>query len=176
MATLNIGTDLKNYIINLIKSTVRDVYYPVGKIYITIGSEDPNKTIGGTWSKISGGYLWGCNTGIDNDLMSTNEGVTKTFLGGSGTSGSTVLTAAQSGLPAHQHPVPYNSNNNAYACGYPYSWNSGLTSETGGKGWNGNAGTFHAGGWNASEGHNHTVPNHSHKIPHIGVWVWKRTK
>ena len=42
MATLKIGADLKNYIINLIKSTVRDVYYPIGRTYITIGSEDPN--------------------------------------------------------------------------------------------------------------------------------------
>lgn len=51
MSTLNIGADLKNYIINLIKSTVRDVYYPIGKVYITMGSEDPNKTIGGTWER-----------------------------------------------------------------------------------------------------------------------------
>lgn len=33
----------KNYIINLIKSTIRDTYYPIGKTYITIGS-DPGHT------------------------------------------------------------------------------------------------------------------------------------
>ena len=45
MATLNIGADLKNYIVNLIKSTVRDVYYPIGRKYITMGNEDPNISI-----------------------------------------------------------------------------------------------------------------------------------
>ena len=44
------------------------MYYPIGRTYITMGNEDPNKTIGGTWVKIYGGYLYGAK----NSLGSTN--------------------------------------------------------------------------------------------------------
>lgn len=54
MAKLKISDDLQN----IIKQVVLDTYYPIGKTYITMGSEDPNKTIGGTWIKISGGYIY----------------------------------------------------------------------------------------------------------------------
>ena len=70
MATLNIGADLKNYIVNLIKSTVRDVYYPIGRTYITMGSEDPNKTIGGTWELIAKGRTL---VGVDENDVDFNE-------------------------------------------------------------------------------------------------------
>ena len=44
MGELKISSDLQN----VIKKVVLDTYYPVGKTYITMGNEDPNKTIGGT--------------------------------------------------------------------------------------------------------------------------------
>ena len=96
MATLNIGADLKNYIVNLIKSTVRDVYYPIGRTYITMGSEDPNKTIGGTWVKIYGGYLYGAQS----SLGSTNYH-------GWGAQ-STTLSIDQ--IPKHDHNFYYTNN------------------------------------------------------------------
>ena len=54
MATLKISSDLQN----VIKKIVLDTYFPVGSLYLTVGSENPNITIGGTWSKISGYYLY----------------------------------------------------------------------------------------------------------------------
>lgn len=172
MATLNIGIDLKNYIINLIKSTVRDVYYPVGKIYVTIGGEDPNKTIGGTWTKISGGYLWGCNSSIDNNLMPASSGSTKSFTDGGGTSGSTTLTINQ--MPTHNHTFYYSTSSSGYASGQTVAARSSASNDIQKNGdytfysW-----TQKSGG---GKGHDHSIPNHSHDIPYIGVWVWKRTK
>ena len=51
MATLKISDDLKN----AIKQVVLDTYYPIGKIYITVGEEDPNESIGGEWIRFASG-------------------------------------------------------------------------------------------------------------------------
>ena len=51
MATLKISSDLQN----VIKKVVLDTYYPVGSLYFTVGSEDPNTTIGGTWVRFGNG-------------------------------------------------------------------------------------------------------------------------
>lgn len=61
MAELKISSDLQN----IIKKVVLDTYFPVGSLYLTVGSENPNNTIGGTWSKISGYYLY-ADTSINN--------------------------------------------------------------------------------------------------------------
>ena len=61
MATLKISSDLQN----VIKKVVLDTYFPVGSLYLTVGSENPNTTIGGTWTKLSGYYLY-ADTSINN--------------------------------------------------------------------------------------------------------------
>ena len=161
MATLNIGADLKNYIVNLIKSTVRDVYYPIGRTYITMGSEDPNKTIGGTWVKIYGGYLYGAKS----SLGSTNYS-------GWGAQ-STTLSIDQ--IPAHRHEETIQTGDG--------NFNPVVRNRTGGSSslatWPENA----RGGWtnigsgdvmktNSSGG----GKGHTHDIATIDVWIWKRTK
>ena len=60
MAKLKISDELKN----VIKQVVLDTYYPIGRTYITMGGEDPNKTIGGTWFKIYGGYLYSAKSSL----------------------------------------------------------------------------------------------------------------
>lgn len=66
MATLRISSDLEN----VIKKVVLDTYFPVGKIYITVGNENPNNTIGGIWQKIATGrVLMGASS--DNQLGTT---------------------------------------------------------------------------------------------------------
>ena len=163
MATLNIGADLKNYIVNLIKSTVRDVYYPVGKTYITMGSEDPNKTIGGTWVKISGGYLYA--TG------STSLG--KTTYNGWGAQSHT-LNVDQ--IPKHGHWIlALNKNSN----GYNYSSDMDYASP-GVKCVVNYSTTYNADehGWGNSVGMQMTGggQGHTQNIATIDVWIWKRTK
>ena len=161
MATLNIGADLKNYIINLIKSTVRDVYYPIGRTYITMGSEDPNKTIGGTWVKIYGGYLYGA----ESSLGSTNYS-------GWGAQ-STKLSIDQ--IPAHRHEETIQTGDG--------NFNTVCRNRTGGDRsraiWPENA----RGGWtNVGSGdlmrteYSGGGQGHTHNIATIDVWIWKRTK
>ena len=153
MATLNIGVDLKNHIINLIKSTVRDVYYPVGKIYITMGSEDPNKTIGGTWVKIYGGYLYGAQS----SLGSTNYH-------GWGAQ-STTLSIDQ--MPEHDHYFYYTTNSEGFASGRSVSARSSASDNIQKNG----DYTFFSWTQKTGKGQGHT-----HNIATIDVWIWKRTK
>ena len=153
MATLNIGADLKNYIVNLIKSTVRDVYYPIGRTYITMGSEDPNKTIGGTWVKIYGGYLYGAKS----SLGSTNYS-------GWGAQ-STTLSIDQ--IPNHDHTFYYTTNSDGFASGRSVAARSSASNNIQKNG----DYTFYS--WTQTSGGGQ---GHTHNIATIDVWIWKRTK
>lgn len=89
------------------------------------------------------------------------------------TSGSTTLTAAQSGLPSHEHYVgtfPYSGSDAQFYC---------VSTSPGG---NVNRNVTWTGGiarsntaQNASQGHTHSIPAHTHNIAYIAVRVWKRT-
>lgn len=87
MATLKISSDLQN----VIKKVVLDTYFPVGSLYLTVGSENPNKTIGGTWTKLSGYYLY-ADTSINN-----------TSYTGKHTQSHTLTTNE---IPSHSHTTP----------------------------------------------------------------------
>ena len=41
---------------------ILDLAYPVGSVYITISTTSPASTLGGTWSAISGKFLYGHST------------------------------------------------------------------------------------------------------------------
>lgn len=124
-------------------------WMPIGSIFLTVSNDNPSKYFGGTWEKISGGFLWGCNSAIDNNLMSSGVGHTKSF--------DTTLTVDQ--IPSHNHNIvvdkPGNDAGLALYGANLVQKNSkyvdmNMARPTGG-----------------SKGH-------SHDIPHIGVWVWKR--
>lgn len=158
MAELKISSDLQN----VIKKLVLDTYFPVGKIYITMGNEDPNETIGGTWVKISGGYLYA--TG------STSLG--KTTYSGWGTQSHT-LNVDQ--IPKHGHWIlALNKNPN----GYNYSSHMDYDSP-GVKGVVNYATTYNSDerGWGNSVGMQMTGGNqgHTHNIATVDVFMWKRT-
>jgi hypothetical protein len=40
-----------------IGKSMLDLVYPVNSLYLTVGSEDPNTVLGGTWTKLTGGVL-----------------------------------------------------------------------------------------------------------------------
>ncbi len=64
--------------------------YPVGALYLSWSSTSPASLFGGTWQRLSGGYIYGC--------------VSDSGTSGSGTNtGGTTLTANQSGLRDHTH-------------------------------------------------------------------------
>ena len=92
--------------------SIVNLIYPIGSLYMSINNTDPSTLFDGTyWELLPGGYA----------LKSTSNEV-----GGStvaaGDTGSTTLTAAQSGLPAHNHTATggavtdkaaFNTNNSA---------------------------------------------------------------
>lgn len=147
--------------------------WPVGSIYLTVGDANPSTYFGGTWEKISGGFLYGAVNSVGN----TSYTGTSTQGPSTNTSGSTTLTADQSGLRSHTHDMvddvyggyvnqmgvrgdggggshwtPSYSQTNSYSTYKP--------------GW--------TGGWNAEQGHTHTLSSHTHTVPYIAVWIWKR--
>lgn len=132
-------------------------WMPIGSIFLTVSNDNPSKYFGGTWEKISGGFLWGCNTAIDNNLMSSSVGSTKSF--------DTTLTVNQ--IPSHNHSYNQWLFNGSSASGTHYGY-----------GWDTNTGTMYndmPSSW-GSIGNTGGGQGHSHDIPHIGVWVWKRIK
>lgn len=126
-------------------------YMPIGSIYLTVSNDNPSKWFGGTWEKMSGGYLYACANSIGNSSYT-----------GSGTQSHT-LTKEQ--IPPHNHGVSAQGvNDGASVSGqfgnYPIriyqdkkaNWNvTGLGSSNTGGG-----------------------QGHSHNIAYIGVWCWKR--
>lgn len=127
-------------------------WMPIGSIFLTVSNDNPSKYFGGTWEKISGGFLWGCNSAIDNNLMSSSVGSTRSF--------DTTLTIDQ--IPSHKHiywsPRMYYSEQ--AGGGDILGVNEGSTT------YRFERDTSYTGGGQG----------HSHDIPHIGVWVWKRIK
>lgn len=72
--------------------SILDLIYPVGAIYLSVNATSPETLFGGSWSPISGYYLYASPT---SDTAGT------TF--GSSTSGSHTLTTDE--IPSHNHSV-----------------------------------------------------------------------
>ena len=135
--------------------TITNMIYPVGSIYISYKATNPATLFGGTWEQLKNHFLF-----ATNDTSGDKGG----YGNGTGTSsGSTTLTAAQSGLPSHQHALQ-----NANPGGTTVGWTKYGVDAITNKGYTGNVRTGYTGGLSASEGHTHT-------IPYIEVYVWRRT-
>lgn len=139
-----------------------DIIYPVGSIYLTINDINPQTLFGGTWEKISGGYLYATGS---NSLG-------KTTYSGWGAQ-STELTVNQ--IPKHGHWIlALNKNSN----GYNYSSDMDYDSP-GSKGVVNYATTYNPDerGWGNSVGMQMTGGNqgHTHNIATVDVFMWKRT-
>lgn len=73
-----------------------DEMWPVDSVYISMVDVDPATHFGGTWTKIAAGRTL---IGVDTAQAEFNT------VGETGGVKEVTLTAAQSGLPAHSHPV-----------------------------------------------------------------------
>lgn len=78
---LKCSDDLRKLILNTI--------YPIGSIYVSMNSTNPKNILGGTWTQITNRFLY-----CTSSSKST---------GGSTTTGSHKLTAAESGVGNHVH-------------------------------------------------------------------------
>ena len=126
-----------------------DLIYPIGSIYMSVNATSPDTLFGGSWQKIEGKFL----LGTSNSYSLNSEG------------GEANHTLTINEMPSHQHSVPFGATTAGDSSGFPYAWESGLTSATQGKGWGANAGTFAQG---------KTQP-HNNMPPYLAVNIWKRT-
>ena len=140
--------------------------FPVGFVVFTASKVNPSTYWGGTWEQLYGGYLYLCqNSAEKTSYTGLNTQQREAF-----TSGSTTLTAAQSGLPSHTHS--YSSSRwywSEAAGGGDVIGEQSTTSYKFGRE------TAATGGRNASKGHTHPIPAHAHNIATVGFFAWKRT-
>ena len=78
--------------------------YPIGSYYWSNVNTDPSHLFGGTWQRVKDTFIYALgDSGASGD---TGGASTHTHTQSSAT-GSTKLTAAQSGLPSHAHVIKY---------------------------------------------------------------------
>lgn len=135
-----------------------DNIYPVGSIHITTNNVNPSIYFGGTWQKLSGGYLYAAGYTIE-----------KTSYTGWGTQSHTLTTNQ---IPAHGHRLRYGSmtSDNTGRLMVSYAGGSYRTLELSAWNWvnsdtNGNIFAENTGGGQG----------HTHNIATVDVFVWKRT-
>lgn len=126
--------------------------YPVGSIYLSVSNTNPKDLFGGTWVKMTGAFLYGAVNSVGNG-------------NGTGTAtNSHTLTEAQ--MPKHRHVGLYDGSTSierkgGYGTGTAHN---GTINEMGEHNWE-----------TITTGYTGSGQGHSHNIPYIGVWVWKRT-
>lgn len=162
--------------------------FPIGAVYISVNNINPKSYFGGTWERVSGGFLYGRT---DDSWMNErgNGNGTWTNEAGSGTTYNHSLTEWQ--LPQHRHYFSACSAQNLYTdASNANSWNNVniYAQELDGSGRPVHNGTtvrlcWEQGGaqsayWTGitgkGEGHSHNLPNHAHNIPYFACYLWKR--
>lgn len=126
--------------------------YPVGSLYLSANSTNPETLFGGKWERLKGGFIYGAINSYDS---------------GNGTGTSTnehALTIAQ--VPKHNHNLQvWNKNDSGSLARWAISgldWCSNISGENNTNYWVGNTST-------SGEG-----KGHSHNIPYIAVFIWRR--
>lgn len=144
-----------------------DDVYPVGSIYMSINNTDPGTLFGGTWQAIEDTFLLAAGTSHaagSSGGAETHVHATKSH----------TLTAAQSGVPAHSHPLANSSIvYNTSATGRMATSGSGTKISV-----NTNVGlnTYNSTAENATSGHDHgNTEDGSSMPPYLAVYMWKRT-
>ena len=128
--------------------------YPVGSIYMSWNSTDPSKLFGGTWVRLKGGFVYGCqeSSGIGN---------------GTGTSTNNhTLTIDQ--MPRHNHKLKMRNAGK-------WNWNDGSASGDmmeGGYHWDAGNTTYN---WLIEDQPQGGNKGHNHAIPYVAVFLWRRT-
>ena len=126
---------------------ILDIIYPVGSVYLSWNSTDPKNLFGGTWTRLSGGFLYGCVSSVG-----TGNGT------GTATNSHT-LTIDQ--IPSHNHEIDIGSFANGGE-----DWNSIKNGHIAPQNNQGTRFTTRTRG--GGQGH-------SHNIPYIAVFAWRRT-
>lgn len=171
---------LTNSQINSVRKNLLNIIYPVGSIYISTNSTNPQNIWGGTWSQIQGRFLLGASS---------------TYSAGT-TGGAATVTLTTAQIPAHTHGSKtltgytharrFGGANNYDIIGVGTT--SGIISKTGVT-WAGNHGQLSTGATTVSNPivdnitvnatHEHTSVGsgqaHNNMPPYLAVYMWQRT-
>lgn len=142
---------------------ILDIIWPVGSIYLSDNATNPNTKFGGTWVKLSGGFIYGSTLTSGNTYSTGN---------GTGTStGSTTLSASQ--IPKFAFRTGHVANGDNAFNGitnvtHTFDTSTGL----------GSLGYEAARGDGQPRSHKYEFgggKGHTHNIPYIACSIWKRT-
>lgn len=133
---------------------ILDIIWPVGSIYLSDNATNPNTKFGGTWVKLSGGFIYG-STITSGNTYSTGNGT------GTATNSHT-LTIDQ--MPSHKHQI-----------------NANWARDKGSAGWGATIANYST-GYIFEPAHLYSEmketgggKGHSHNIPYIACSIWRRT-
>ena len=172
-----------------------DNIYPVGSIYMTMASSNPGDLFGGTWTKLSGGYLYadtsnpGAKGGSNSFTLSTANLPAHTHSTPSHTHGYTRADSIQgtaistNQMPSHTHTysmlgLPQESGNTQPPLGGYLPQSTGTTNATGGGASHGHGlntswvSTGASSGTTGSTGSGQAV---NIRPTYINVYMWQRT-
>lgn len=131
-----------------------DYVYPVGSIYMSVNSTNPQTLFGGTWTELQGKFLIGRNS---------------TYTAGS-TGGEAAHTLTVAEMPSHNHSMIKSSDGTAWAAmGWP---ESASAAEHGPSNWGTSSAPKVQGvgaGYTGGSGAHNNMP------PYLAVYMWKRT-
>ena len=139
-------------------SDLLDLVYPVGSIYLSVGSTAPSTLFGGTWQQIKDTFLLACG-----DIYQAGS-----------TGGEAKHTLTEEEMPSHMHDIVNKeglgdkglcaSNSSDGTNGYNWSFADTSNDET-----NNRSGLFAAAYTGGGLSHNNMPP-------YFAVYVWKRTE
>lgn len=143
-----------------------DILWPVGSVYISTDASNPSTKFGGTWSQITGGFIYGTTATSGSKGGTGNTGTGTSTGKNNGNTGSTTLTVDQ--IPSHNHKIDIGSFANGGE-----DWSSIKNGHIAPQNNQGTTFTTRTSG--GGKGHTHTLNNHQHTIPYIECYIWKRT-
>lgn len=145
--------------------------WPVGSIFMSIYSTNPSTYFGGTWVKLSGGFIY-ASTATSGTKGESGNGSGTAVSAATGNTGSTTLTVNQ--IPGHTHNFRSDGTQmvnvtSGWVTNYDF-----VSINQGGGGYRLQFAvpTASTGG---GQGHTHSLGSHTHNVPYIAVYVWKRT-
>lgn len=150
--------------------------YPIGAVYMSSDSTSPASLFGGTWERIQSRFVYAGGSYTSGNGTGTSTGAA------SGDTGATTLKTSQ--IPSHTHTQDAHTHTGRFQSFTDVTksssgWFFGRrhVSEDGynATSTNTNATTPAIHETGGGESHTHTLNSHTHKIPYISFYVWRRT-